>query len=128
MPTTEISSPYDHDITDQPTTVYHTVTTSTEEDDSYDYDNDDDSYDYYNDDEYAEYRDDVNDNLSDYYDEEEDEEFPDEKTLSPDVRIRYEIDRLIGEMQDENDLHEHGHLFEILIKNCTWKGVDCKTG
>lgn len=25
-------------------------------------------------------------------------------------------------------LHIAGHQFETMIKNCTWKGIDCKTG
>ncbi|XP_028411245.1 degenerin deg-1-like isoform X2 [Dendronephthya gigantea] len=88
-------------------------------------DHDDDLYN--NNDEYSQYREDVNDHNSDYYEENEDDEFPDEKELSPDVRLRYEIDNLIGTLE-EDELYWNGHLFEVLIKNCTWKGVDCKTG
>ena len=83
--------------------------------------------DYYNDDEYADYRDDVEDYDSDYYDEEGEEEFPDQEELSLETRLLYEIDALIGGL-NEDELYDDGHMFDTFIKNCTWKGIDCKSG
>lgn len=28
----------------------------------------------------------------------------------------------------DDKLYEYGHQFDLMVKNCTWKGVDCKTG
>lgn len=93
----------------------------------YDYPEDDSSDDdaEYNTDEYSEYRDDADE--SGYYDEDEEEEFPDQNTVSLETKLRVEIDRLIGSLE-ESELYECGHVFTTLIRNCTWKGIDCKTG
>lgn len=84
---------------------------------------------YYKDDEYSDYRDDAKEYGSGYenYDEDEEEEFPDLNTVSEETKLRIEIDRLIGSL-DEADLYDSGHLFDVLIRNCTWKGIDCKSG
>ena len=84
---------------------------------------------YYNDDEYSDYYDDAQEYGSGYYnyDEDDEEEFPDENLISAEQKIRIEVDRLIGSL-DETELYDNGHLFETFVRNCTWKGIDCKTG
>ena len=82
--------------------------------------------DYYdNDDEYDDYRYDGDD--FDYYNEDEEEEFPDEDTISLETKRQIEIDRLIASY-DPAVLAQGGHQLEDLISNCSWKGIDCKTG
>ena len=92
------------------------------------YDYSGDAY-YENDDEYSDYRDDAEEYGSGYYnyDEEDEEEYPDQTSLSVEQRLRIEVDQLIARL-DEFELYDNGHLFETLIRNCTWKGIDCKSG
>ena len=47
--------------------------------------------------------------------------------VSIETKVRIKIDQLIGGLDNKN-LSNGGHLFETMITNCTWKGIDCKYG
>ena len=76
---------------------------------------------------YNEYYDDLEEYNSDNYDESEEEEYPDISKISVEARAEHEIDLLISTLPPA-ELRYLGHLFENLVRNCTWKGLDCKTG
>ena len=66
-----------------------------------------------------EYRQDGDDG---YYDEDEEEQ--DSRSFEEKLRyiVRYSLDDL-----DFYDRARKGHQFEDFIRDCTWKGLDCKT-
>lgn len=64
---------------------------------------------------------------SNSYDEDDKEEFPDGDVVDAETKLFSEVEQMIGEM-DETDLYEHGHQFNTMILNCSWKGMDCKSG
>lgn len=76
---------------------------------------------------YNEYYDDLEEYDSDNYDQSEEEEYPDISNISVEARAEHEIDLLIS-LLPPADLRNLGHLFEDLVRNCTWKGLNCKTG
>ncbi|XP_046838980.1 degenerin unc-8-like [Xenia sp. Carnegie-2017] len=77
--------------------------------------------------EYDMYRVSNEDYESNSYDEDDKEEFPDGDVVDAEMKLFSEVEQMIGEM-DETDLYEHGHQFNTMILNCSWKGMDCKSG
>jgi hypothetical protein len=61
----------------------------------------------------------------DYYDISD--EYPDAGKIDKETKLRMTIESLIGGEPPEH-LSLLGHQQFDLIRNCTWKGVDCNTG
>lgn len=88
----------------------------------------DDDY-YYDDSAYQDYQyDGSGDGYNSAEDEEDlDDDYPEANEVSLETKLRTEISQLIGGL-DSADLYYNGHLFSDLVQNCTWKGLDCKSG